>query len=256
MSDHVVLITGSNRGLGFEFARQYAEDGWRVIAGCRNPAGASALQGLAADFPEVQVEQLDVTVQEDIDALADKLSGTAIDVLLSNASHLGTVQTQLFQQSDYEEFLRSYEVNALGPYRLANSFYPHVAASRQRKMMFMASRAGSIGSLQAPVDLFAYTSAKAALHCLVRGLHLNLSPQGFTIGLLEPGMTDTQGFMDLPEGAPAPHGLERVMELIRAGKLVMAKPAETVAALRRLIEAMTVELGGRLTHVSGETLAW
>ena len=256
MTTGTVLITGSNRGLGLEFARQYAHDGWRVIACCRHPGGAAELQALGAETPALQVERLDVTQQGEVDGLADKLRDTPIDVLLSNASHLGMVQTQLFEQSDYDEFLCSYEVNALGPYRLANSFYPHVAGSGQKKMMFMGSRAGSIGSLQAPVDLFAYTSAKAALHCLVRGLHLNLAPQGLTIGLLEPGMTDTQGFMDLPEGAPAPHGLERVMELIRAGKLVMTTPEESVTQLRRAIAEMTPETGGRLVHVSGKTLPW
>ena len=250
-----ILITGANRGLGYEFARQYAADRWRVIACCRTPASAKNLIELSQEGA-VEVEALDVTDQAQIEALRDKLGNTPIDILLNNASHLGTVDTQLFGASDYDEFITSYEVNALGPYRMANVFFENVAASREKKMMFMGTRAGSTGSLQPPVDLFAYASAKAALHSMVRGLHLNLSPSGITVGLLEPGMTDTQGFMTLPDDEPAPHGLERVMKLIRAGKLVMATPEESVSKMRQQIAEMTPGTGGVLQHVSGDVLPW
>lgn len=92
-----VLITGSNRGIGLEFARQYAELGWRVIATCRNPKTATELQALSKQYSRLVIEQLDVTDHSAIDALADKYRDTPIDVLLNNAGISGR---HLAQSSD------------------------------------------------------------------------------------------------------------------------------------------------------------
>ena len=83
-----VLITGSNRGLGFEFAKQYAAKNWNVIATARNPDAADDLQALAEQYPNVAIEKLDVTDRDMIDALAEKYKDQAIDVLLNNAAIL------------------------------------------------------------------------------------------------------------------------------------------------------------------------
>ena len=80
-----VLITGSNRGIGFEFVHQYATKGWNVIATCRHPETAEDLKILAAQYPNVTIERLDVLDHAMIDALAEKYESTPIDVLLSNA---------------------------------------------------------------------------------------------------------------------------------------------------------------------------
>ena len=84
-----ILITGANRGLGLEFARQYAEDGWTVIACCREPANADELQALAAANDAVTVEQLDVTDFAQIEVLGAKYTGVPIDILLNNAGIIG-----------------------------------------------------------------------------------------------------------------------------------------------------------------------
>ena len=86
-----VLITGSNRGLGLEFARQYAALDWNVIATCRNPADAAELQKLAAQFEQVTVEQLDVTSDAQVAELAKRYADQPVDVLLNNAGIYGTV---------------------------------------------------------------------------------------------------------------------------------------------------------------------
>ena len=80
-----IFITGSNRGLGLEWARQYADDGWRVFATCRHPAEARSLQELAEEHKNVSIHRLDVTSLEDIRALIWELEGEPIDILLSNA---------------------------------------------------------------------------------------------------------------------------------------------------------------------------
>ncbi|MEQ8515723.1 MAG: SDR family NAD(P)-dependent oxidoreductase, partial [Chromatocurvus sp.] len=127
---------------------------------------------------------------------------------------------------------------------------------KQKKLMFMGSAAGSTGGLQAPYMMFAYCGSKSALHNMVRGLHLNLHDEGITVGLLEPGVVDTQGFRNVQPGEPAPYGLDHVVELVRQGKLEFADPKEAVSGLRALIARMTPADGGRLTRVDGEVLPW
>ena len=251
-----VLITGANRGMGVEHARQYAEDGWRTYACCRSPASAEKLTALAAAHENLTVHALDLTDQTSIEALKAELGDTPIDVLLSNASHLGDLNQQRFGDKQYDTHEQSFAVNALGPFRMAEAFIDNVRASDQKKMMFVTSKGGSIGSLQPPVMLFAYCPGKAALNMYVRGLHLNLGPEGITVGLLEPGVVDTQGFADVKPGEPAPHGLDVVVEMVQSGQMKMASPADAVKGLRARIAAMTPADGGVSTEIDGSTIPW
>ena len=251
-----VLVTGANRGMGFEFARQYAGAGWRVHATARQPASATALAALADAGADVHVHELDVAASASVAALADALAGEPIDLLLSNASHMLDLAYQGFEDGDADRFGYSIEVNAIGPFRLAQALIANVRASTGRTLVFMGSTAGSTGSLLPPVKLFAYCPAKAALHSMVRGLHLNLAPEGITVGLLEPGVVDTQGFAQVKPGERAPYGMDAVVELLREGKLTMARPEDAVAALRERIAGLTPETGGRLLRVDGVALPW
>jgi len=250
-----VLITGANRGMGLAFARQYAEAGWRVHATARQAAPES-LAALADSYPLLSVHRLDVADSASVAALAEELRGIPIDLLLSNASHMLHLSKQGFGDAATDEFAYSFEVNAIGPLRLAQAFFPNVGASRLKKMMFMGSTAGSTGSLLPPVSLFAYCPAKAALHSMVRGLHLNLAPEGYTVGLLEPVVVDTQGFAEVADGETAPYGMDVVVQFLREGKLTMATPDEAVTALRGVIDRMTPDRGGQLTRFDGELLPW
>ena len=99
-----VLITGSNRGLGLEFSRQYAAAGWNVIATCRSPQTAKELQILAEQYNQVAIEQMDVTSDSDVEILASKYKNQPIDVLLNNAGIYGTLEKQTLGAFDFEEF--------------------------------------------------------------------------------------------------------------------------------------------------------
>ena len=130
-----VLITGASRGIGFELARQYAELGWGVIATCRDPAAATALQGLALNFNNVLIEQLDVTDFDEMDALAARYKGVPIDVLINNAGILGGNDRQKFGTFDYAAFDEVMAVNVVGPIRMVELFVDNVAMSEQKKIM-------------------------------------------------------------------------------------------------------------------------
>ena len=110
-----VLITGSNRGIGLELARVYAERGWNVIATCRTPSQATDLQAIAAEHDNLAIEQLDVTDVGQVAALAEKYAGKPIDVLLNNAAIPGDRTKQKFGSLDYDLYEQVIAVNVHGP---------------------------------------------------------------------------------------------------------------------------------------------
>ncbi len=134
-SASTVLITGSNSGIGYELARQYADEGWHVIATHRRDTIPDSLAKLSEQYDNVQVETLDVTDMPGIKALATKLDGRPIDVLVNNAGIVGTFEQpeQKFGTLDYDLFHRFMDTNAAGPLRVAEVFYENVKASEQKK---------------------------------------------------------------------------------------------------------------------------
>ena len=119
-----VLITGSNRGIGLEFARQYSEAGWKVIATARKPESAEALQALAAGNENIIIEQLDVTDYARMESLANQYSDQPIDVLLSNAGITPRYKSAMggIDGVDFEMARQSLEVNAIAVLKLAQVF--------------------------------------------------------------------------------------------------------------------------------------
>src|SRR5262249_41200692 len=121
-----VLITGASQGIGLEFARQYAARGWAVIATHRRNTTPSALVNLAAEYPAVRIERLDVMDEQQVEALGAKLKGIPIDLLLHNAGMVRTDRldepggntNQMFGTLDYgplDEFIRT---NVAGPVKI------------------------------------------------------------------------------------------------------------------------------------------
>lgn len=106
-----VMITGANRGIGLEWARQYAETGWRVLASCRRPEEAAELDALAGRHAGVSVHRLDVTEGEHLRTLRLELEDARIDVLLNNAGVCLDKFLGEFGGIDYEVWLRTFAVN-------------------------------------------------------------------------------------------------------------------------------------------------
>jgi NAD(P)-dependent dehydrogenase (short-subunit alcohol dehydrogenase family) len=180
-----VLITGCDTGLGREFARQYAAEGWRVHATCLDPDGAAETRAIAGD---IEVLKLDVSDHRAIETLAATIK-EPIDLLLSNAG-IGRPHPSL-GETDYGNWRRILEVNLIGPLKLAETFVEHVAASELKAMAFVSSRMGSIG-LNLTGGSYAYRSSKAGLNAVVKSLAIDLQPRHILVLALHPGWAKTE----------------------------------------------------------------
>ena len=203
-----VLITGANRGLGLEFARQYAEDGWRVIATCRTPELATELNAMDG----IEDHKLDVDDFDAVAALASELSGTAIDVLISNAGVYGPKGYGL-DELDYEAWEQVMRTNVMAPLRLVQCFAPHVAASGLKRIATLSSKMGSMAD-NSSGGSYIYRSSKAGVNAVMKSVAHDLAPQGVTCIVLHPGWVRTDmggpnGLIDAPESV---RGMRHVIE--------------------------------------------
>jgi NAD(P)-dependent dehydrogenase (short-subunit alcohol dehydrogenase family) len=203
-----VLVTGANSGLGLEFTKQYAAEGWTVIATHRRRDVPETLAEVVARYPKVRVETLDVTNLEQAQALAAKLADVPIDVLINNAGIYndrsgcaagddacpGNYQTQSFGQLDFGLLDTILDVNVKGPLIVSQTFYPNVKASALKKIVAISSSNGTItGELPNPwPGAIFYRMSKAALNREMQIVASSVKPDGVTVVILNPGPTLTE----------------------------------------------------------------
>lgn len=213
-----ILITGSNRGLGLEWSRQYAEAGWRVFATCRYPEEAVELAQLADQYRSVRLHRLDVTNAGQIVALAEELKETPIDILLNNAGVYPEKFLPPNAPLNYEDWAYTFQVNTMAPLSLTKAFVESLARSGKRLVVAISSHMGSISEITSPGSYF-YRSSKAALNAVMKGLSLELKPLGIGVLLLHPGWVRTRmGGIDAPLSAEeSVRGMrERIAEFLLA----------------------------------------
>ncbi len=202
-----VLITGTNRGLGLEYAKQYLVNGWTVIGTAREPEKATELKGLGA----VEVLPLDVGDRESVEGLAKALQGRPIDLLISNAGIYGG-KRQSLGDMDYEAWTETFVTNTIGPFHLVEALLPNLKAAGKAKIALMTSLMGSIAD--ASSGSIIYRSSKTALNMVGHLLAGDLKAQGITVLLLHPGWVATDmGGQGAPLQPPASiAGLRRVID--------------------------------------------
>ena len=223
-----VLITGANRGIGLEFARQYAEAGYRVHAACRAPGSAGALASLGNG---VKLHKLDVTDHAGIEALAAGLRNEAIDILINNAGIYG--DRQELGKIDYAAWQEVMRVNTLAPLKMAECFLPHLEAGKMKVIASLTSRMGSIADNNAGGH-YIYRSSKAALNAAARSLALDLAPRGITVIVFHPGWVKTD----------------------MGGPSALIDAETSVAGMRAVIEGAGPKATGRFFNYDGAEVPW
>ena len=190
-----VLVTGANRGLGYEHVKQYAQKGWKVIACARNPKKATELDNLKDKYDDnFIIEQLEVIDHPRIEELAEKYSNTSIDILINNAGTTGplgvpgAMDYQKIDSMDYEIWRDILEVNLISPFKVATAFHDHIAQSEKKLLIMMSSDLGSVEQ-NTFGGFYSYRASKAALNIISKGMSVDW--QDLTVIALAPGWCKT-----------------------------------------------------------------
>ena len=213
----------------------------RRVRAARRPEAADDLKAIAAKPPKLKIEQLDVLDHEMIDALAKKLEGQPIDVLLNNAAILGEPNDQVFGARDYALLQRILATNVDGQMKMAEAFIENVSRSVQKKIVAITSAQGSIGSLRSSSIAF-YNMSKAALNMGMRSNAFELKPRGVTVALVSPGAVDT-AMMQL--------ALERAGVTFR-----LLTPADSAAMVIDVISKYSLDRTGTFLSHEGKEIPW
>ena len=238
-----VLITGSNRGIGLALAQNYAEQGWNVIATCRKPKKATDLMSLRENFSNVNIEELDVTSEEQINALAKKYNGIPIDVLLNNAGILGEVKDQVFGALNEQTFELVFAVNTLAPLKISEAFIENVAISQQKKIVSMTSGLASMQITANQSYFYFYRMSKAALNMGIVAMNASLKKRGIISALIAPGQVETKMLEE--SGYRGPNKIT---------------PDESAKSLIKIIDSISQEVltknGNKAINVDQRVLPW
>jgi NAD(P)-dependent dehydrogenase (short-subunit alcohol dehydrogenase family) len=201
-----VLITGANRGIGLEFARHYKAKNYEVIGTAREPKEASKLRTLG-----VRIEQLDVADASSVAALAKKLSGVPIDLLINNAGILQGRDSTL-ETLKIDELSQSFAVNSTGPMRVSQALLPNLRLGKQKRIVNITSTLGSIQNNTG--GMYPYRASKAALNQLTKTMSIDLGREGFVCVVMHPGWvrTDMGGDMGTYTSEQAVHSMVNVID--------------------------------------------
>ena len=187
--ERTVLITGADRGLGLALCAGLLKGGWRVFAGQYLPEWHE-LASLMNEYPQtLHILPLDVSSRESVQAAAETVNVHTdhLDVLISNAGVTSeTVPFTIREPQDYDEMHRLYDVNALGALRAVEAFLPLMERGQAKRLCFVSSEAGSIGTAER-TSWFGYCMSKAALNMGVKILFNDLHPAGYTFRVYHPG---------------------------------------------------------------------
>ena len=249
-SADTVLITGANSGLGLELVKQYAAKGWTVIATHRRHDVPETLAPLAARYPNVRVEHMDVSSIEDVRASAARLKGVPIDVLINNAGVYsdrsacktedctGEGATQIFGNIDYALFDTIMATNVRGPLIVSESLLDNVRASRQKKIIAISSTNGSLSEPLPGPYLLAYRASKSALNRAMQLVAVKEKEEGVTVLMLHPGTVVTER-LERNRGQPNTVDME-----------------PSVEGMIKIIDKATIKDTGRFLQYDGTTAPW
>lgn len=184
-----VLITGTNRGIGLEFVKQYLGRGDTVLATCRDVASASGLQELAEGNDKLTLLSLDVNSDESRAAFAAEIANTAIDVFINNAGIYGPRDAS-FGNVSAENWEEVMYVNAIAPMLLTQEIIGSLRQGADKKLVYITSKMGSIDD-NSGGGSYIYRSSKTALNSVVRSISVDLNSEGFSVAVVHPGWVRT-----------------------------------------------------------------
>ena len=225
-----VLVTGANRGLGYEFVKQYSENGFDVLACCRNVHEAKKLKELQGISDNIKIYELDVGNIKIIKNLSQQLQNETIDVLINNA---GIYRSSTIGNINYDEWIESFKVNTIAPYQIVENFLNQIINSDLKKVVSITSKMGSIDD-NTSGGSYIYRSSKTALNSMMRSLTHDLKNQGVATLTLHPGWVRTD--MGGPGG--------------------WINSIESVQGMIKQIDKLTIDNSGKYLDYAGKSINW
>lgn len=227
-----LLITGANRGIGLEFSKQYAAEGWRVLACSRNPS--DEIEKLAARYHElVKPHVLDVSEHGQIEQLGELLRDESIDLLINNAGIYPDSGSQGFGHTDYGKWAQAFTVNTMATLRMAETFFEQISRSKLKTIATVSSKMGSISENSGGSD-YLYRSSKAAVNMVVKSLAIDLNPHRIIAVVLHPGWVKTD----------------------MGGPNALISVEESVSGMRRVISGLKMTDSGKFFAYDGRHVPW
>jgi NAD(P)-dependent dehydrogenase (short-subunit alcohol dehydrogenase family) len=221
-----VLVTGANRGLGQEYARQFAAKGYRVIGTARDPQGATELADIAD-----RVEALDVADAASVTALAERLKDVPIDILVNNAGMFDRRDVSI-DKVDFAVMEQTFQVNTFGPLRVTQALLPNLRLGARKQIVNMSSQLGSVANSDG--RWYAYRASKSALNQINKILSVELGPEGFVCVVLHPGWVRTD----------------------MGGAAATYSPEESVSGLIGVIDQLDSTRNGGYFDLKGNAIPW
>ena len=225
-----VVITGANRGIGLEMAKQLLNSNRRVIAGCRNPKEASALNDLSSDG-DLSAFRLDLSDSDSIGDFCAQLSDMTIDVLINNAGVLDREKDGMLGVNA-DAWLDTFRINSIAPFQVAVGLLENLKKSSRPRIISVSSQLGSLNH-KGP-GMYSYNSSKAALNQVMKIMAQDLEGDGVMVCPIHPGWVQTD--MGGPEAD--------------------ITPQESAGGIIAFIDNLTMEQSGRFWQWNGEEHPW
>lgn len=227
-----VVISGANRGIGFEMVKCYlASRDWHIIAACRSPQSADELNALAKANSNIEVLQLDVADAKSVADFANTVGDRTVDLLINNAGVIGG-DHQSLGDIDYDEWMQTLAINTLGPVRVTEALIDNVRQSENGKIVAISSQ---LGAMQYQTQgRFGYNSSKAGLNRNMTLLASQLRTDKIAVAMYHPGWVQTD----------------------MGGQEADITPSESAKALVKCFDELTLAGSGKFFKWNGEPHVW
>ena len=243
-----ILVTGTNKGIGLEFARQYLNEGFKVIATCRNLSNLDGLNGLVNSFPDkISIFQMELLDEKSIEDFALKIKDIPIDIFINNAgvtfgysrnaklSNTGISLNKLnaFGNIETENWLPIFKANCIAPLLLTQLLYKNIMLGKEKKMVFISSKPASI-SENTGGSMYMSRSSRSALNQVIKSLSIDLIGEGISVASISPGWVKTDS-----------GGLNALIDV-----------NTSVTGIRNEIDNLSIKNSGKFWDYNGNFIPW
>ena len=243
-----ILVTGTNKGIGLEFARQYLNEGFKVIATCRNLSKLDGLNGLVNSFPDkISIYQMELLDEKSIEDFSLEIKDIPIDIFINNAgvtfgysrnaklSNTGISLNKLnaFGHIQTENWLPIFKANCIAPLLLAQLLYKNIMLGKEKKMGFISSKPASTTE-NTGGSMYMSRSSRSALNQVIKSLSIDLKGEGISVASISPGWVKTDS-----------GGLNALIDV-----------NTSVTGIRNVIENLTIKNSGKFWDYNGEFIPW